>query len=231
MDWQALFGGWVGADVPWLPSLVVSTVAQHVFWACVLGAGGAWLGRGLSNLWRWLLAGVLMVWALVPGAVSPTYWLGLSFQSPSVLSALLCGSYLVRQAVSAATWRMRSPLTPQPSATLFGPGGVAYMLAGAVLGWVLLLDVLALWPVSVYAWGFGRAALLLTALVVTGLWVIGHRGGGAPRVPGLLLWVLVVFVVSRVPTGNVWDALLDPLLWLILQVNLARTLLRRRGVD
>ena len=33
--------------------------------------------------------------------------------------------------------------------------------------------------------------------------------------------VLLLFVLTRWPSGNLWDALLDPLLWLGLQVRWA----------
>jgi hypothetical protein len=36
--------------------------------------------------------------------------------------------------------------------------------------------------------------------------------------PVLLVGVLLVHVVLRLPTGNVWDALLDPWLWAALQL-------------
>jgi hypothetical protein len=92
------------------------------------------------------------------------------------------------------------------------------------LGWVLLLDVLAMWPVSVYAWGFGRAALWLVGLVVTVMWLVGPSTARGLRMPSLLIVMLLLFATTRLPTGNVWDALLDPLSWLVMQVLLARCL-------
>jgi len=38
----------------------------------------------------------------------------------------------------------------------------------------------------------------------------------------LLPLVLLFFVLTRLPTGNLWDALLDPLLWIVLQVYAIR---------
>jgi len=36
------------------------------------------------------------------------------------------------------------------------------------------------------------------------------------------LFLMTVYVLTRLPTGNVWDALLDPLLWIYLHVWLMR---------
>jgi hypothetical protein len=40
---------------------------------------------------------------------------------------------------------------------------------------------------------------------------------------------LLLFAATRLPTGNVWDAILDPWLWLLLQLVLLRRLLRRKN--
>ena len=93
---------------------------------------------------------------------------------------------------------------------------------GIVLGWVLLLDTLAWWPLSVYAWGFSAAAVGAVALVAVLLWGISGQAVWA-----LPLGVLVLFVLTRLPTGNVWDALLDPWLWVALQAGWLVNLVRR----
>jgi hypothetical protein len=38
----------------------------------------------------------------------------------------------------------------------------------------------------------------------------------------------LVFVSLRLPTGNLWDALLDPWLWLLLHAILLRRILSKR---
>jgi hypothetical protein len=97
-----------------------------------------------------------------------------------------------------------------------------------LLGWALLLDSLALLPVQLYAWGFSPAAVGLVLLAGLVPWAIGagKRPLGRSRE-----WVVpvavLVFVVLRLPTGNVWDAVLDPWLWLVLHVFAARELRRR----
>jgi hypothetical protein len=103
---------------------------------------------------------------------------------------------------------------------------------GFVLGWMLLLDTLAWLPVSVYAWGFGSAALGAVAVFVTLLWVVSGTAGVNRMAPGLvgpvpILCVLTLFVLTRLPTGNLWDALIDPWLWIALQVGWLISAVRR----
>jgi hypothetical protein len=95
---------------------------------------------------------------------------------------------------------------------------------GAVLGWALLLDSIAMLPMQMYAWGFSPWALGLVVLAALLPWVAGRhtarpRGWMAVCVMPL---AALVFVAVRLPTGNVWDAVLDPWVWLALQVWLAR---------
>jgi hypothetical protein len=87
-----------------------------------------------------------------------------------------------------------------------------------VLGWLLLLDTAALLPFSLYAWGFTPAAVAVTTALALLPW-LGGRGKLA-FVPSVYLLALVVavMVVLRLPTGNVWDAWLDPWLWVALHV-------------
>jgi hypothetical protein len=106
---------------------------------------------------------------------------------------------------------------------------------GLVLGWLLLLDTLAMTPVSFYAWGFGTLALGTVAGLVAAVWVVqgnsanpaeGSWALGAAGF-GLVLLVLMLFVATRLPTGNLWDALIDPWLWLVLQLVWLLSALRR----
>jgi hypothetical protein len=104
---------------------------------------------------------------------------------------------------------------------------MAFTLLGVVLGWLLLLDTLALVPMQLYAWGFSPwsagVALLLGLLPWIFQGISGLRSAG-----GLIVLAVVVFTLLRLPTGNVWDALLDPWLWVVLHVYLLRTALRVR---
>lgn len=188
-------------ETPLLPTVNAMGLALHLGWALLLGAA-VLLGSGkLSWRYRWGLSALVMGWTLWPGPLSPAHWLGLAFQSPSVTSmglGLLC------------LWRSAQPrgrlmLGDQRALKVLLPLGI-------VLGWLLLLDMLALLPLSLYAWGFTPNAFALALAVAALLWlVLGSLTAALP------LLVLVLFAMTRLPSGNLWDALLDPWLWLALQ--------------
>lgn len=200
----------VSTQVPWLPGTGLASWALHGAWAVVLGA----LTLGLVQLFRqhrhrWLAA-MVALWAMWPGPESPAYWLGLAFQSPSLMSVLLCVVWAMRQRRASPFADLRPRGVAWPRAVLAG--------VGVLLGWVLLLDMLAWWPVSVYALGFGSVALLPVCALATLLW-LGDTAGNSGRTAALCVFmVLLMFVLTRLPSGNLWDALLDPWLWVVLQV-------------
>jgi hypothetical protein len=196
-------------DNPVLPPPLVMQLALHGVWAVLLGSATLWLSGRLARPWRWGAAGLVTLWTLLPGEMSPAFWLGLAFQTPSVMSVLLCLGCLWRSYRQA------------PGVAL--NGALSWLAGlGIVLGWVLLLDTLAWWPLSVYAWGFSAAAVGGVALAAVLLWGISGQA-----VCALPLGVLALFVLTRLPTGNVWDALLDPWLWVALQGGWLLTWLRR----
>ena len=187
------------------------TWALRVSWALVLGGLTLGLTLRLPHRWRWGLIWTVMVWTLLGGEWSPAYGLGLAFGSPSLMAAVLCAVVLLR------SWRGQPVGLMNSSA-----GGRATLILGGigvVLGWVLLVDTLALWPPSVYAWGFGFAALAGVALLVLVMWMAGADHPAGQRAIGLVALVLVLYVATRLPTGNVWDALLDPWMWVVLQIS------------
>ena len=213
----------------YLPARGLMSWALSLGWAVVLaGLVLPWLARcwpqqdarrtGLRRAALLLLA-LLLIGACValPGPWSPAYWLGLAFQAPSLVSVLCCVCLLYR------LYRGAGPLTDAPALA-----SALLLLAcmGVLLGWLLLLDVFALFPVSVYAWGFGSLAVFVVALFgVLPVALVPHPYG-PPWHRQVLLWVVPVavllFVVLRLPTGNVWDAVLDPWLWVLLQVYVFR---------
>ena len=210
IDMSILLNMLQSTDNPLLPPSVIMRMAGHGLWAIVLVCGAWLLSSKLQRPYRLLFCFGIMVWTLIPGSTSPAYWLGLAFQAPSLMSAVLGLVWLVRGLTISSR-----PLMGDRCLRIF-------VVLGGVLGWVLLLDTLALLPVSVYAWGFSSAALGVVAVITALLWVVlggapGNVAASGAVGPVLVLSVLVLFVVTRLPSGNLWDALIDPLLWLGLQ--------------
>lgn len=193
------------SNAPWLPDANLMRWSLQVAWALVLGAATSIVSRRLHHPWRWSLIVAVMAWTLLSGAMSPAHLLGLAFQSPSWTSVVLCGVVLLRD------WKRQGEMDFSSDAPA---NQVGLVLPIVVMGWVLLLDTLAVWPVSVYPWGFGSAAFACSVLVVLLMWMVN----GTPLVYWAAL-ILALYGLTRLPTGNVWDALLDPWLWIILHVR------------
>ena len=241
----SLFADWValgGHSAPLLPALESLPWLRHTAWSLVLAAVVVLLGarrRGVgagtgAGTRTGLLAVLAAAWAWVPGEWGLAYWLGLAFQIPSVLSCVLAIGVLVR------AYALRARLVPEARGAM-GHGvadgrqdglrawAAVYMGAGVLLGWVLLFDTFALLPVAVYAWGFGSAAFLLVCALALLPWVMA--GAGVWRASGAwqVAAAVALFGVSRWPSGNVWDAVLDPWLWLLLNVYALRAVARSWG--
>ncbi len=217
---SALGWGWVtpllSSDSPLLPTAWVMQWALRLSWSVVL----AWLGASVAGQWsqrkplQWGVALGLACWSWIPGPYAPVHWLGLAFQAPSLVTVVLCAALLRAQLFSA--WTSKSATEPPQRAAL------ALVLLGVFAGWALLLDTFAWLPVQLYQWGFSPAASALVLLVVLVPWVIGRDERNA----GITVWVaplaILLFVLMRLPTGNLWDAVLDPWLWIALHVVAVR---------
>lgn len=215
-----------GQSTPLLPALDVARLYLRLSWAAVvLAITWAVLGRiqvrdTLGPGARRLGALALVVVTCLPAPWGLASWLGLAFQSPSVLTTLVC-LWLAGQSL----WPMRVP--PLPTATLAPWYGVAVVWAA-----VLLLDVLACFPFSLYAWGFNPLAMGLLSLLACLPWLLGRNA----VLSGLLVASLLVHALLRLPTGNLWDVWVDPglaawllLLWLRARIHAMRS--RRRGLQ
>jgi hypothetical protein len=232
LGWQGGLAGGTGAAA--LPALALQQLWLPLGWGLVLAALVRWFverilvrsrsldapdnaaGRFRSAV-SWGAAAAVLLWSCWPGPLSVSYSLGLAFQAPSGLAVVLtCG----------ALWR--AWYWPSASAAQDRLGRTSGMVealgwwALALLGWVLLLDTFAWWPMSLYAWGFGPQALGWVALAaLLPIVVCGWRlPPAAYALPLVLLW----FVALRLPTGNVWDAVLDPWLWVWAQCVALRQL-------
>lgn len=210
MDWTTFLDALISTQTPALPAPALMRMAQPLSWAIVLACIVMWVGERWPRRLQRGLAGLLFVWTLIPGAVSPAFWLGLAFQMPSLMSTVICGVSLV------LILRTRS-------CSLSDPAQVRALqwagLGGVLLGWLLLLDTFAVFPVSLYAAGFSPAAAGVVALMAALPWMLVGPRHPWRVVSYLLGTVLLLSVLLRLPTGNVWDALLDPLLWVALQLG------------
>jgi hypothetical protein len=202
---------------PLLPSAATMRLYLRTSWVLVLLLCVTWLmrlvalrrGRSFSGFARMAPTGLALGCMLLQGDLSPAYGLGLAFNMPSVLGVLLCIGVVQKHVLNR---RDESEAAPR--------GTLIFVALGVALGYALLLDTLALLPVQLYAWGFSPAALAC-ALLVSVIPCIAlnplQRGNAWTC---LMPLALIVFVTTRLPTGNVWDVLLDPLLWLVLQIYL-----------
>jgi hypothetical protein len=211
----------LATDAPALPAAWAMHLGLTLGWALVLAWLGVTLGCRLPLKARRALAAGIALWTLVPGPVSPDYWLGLAFHAPSLSAMLLCLWLLLRALFPGDAVGGALP-------TARAHSGTWLLLGGVVLGYGLLLDTFAVLPQQLYAWGFSPALLLALAALTVLPWLFRSSATGAR---GPEVWVaplaLLLFAVTRLPTGNVWDALLDPWLWLLLQGLLIRRLLRQ----
>lgn len=192
-----------------LPSLLWQQWGLSLGWAVVVAGLAVWLMSRQTSRTRIqaLVAAGLAIWVLCPGPWGGAYWLGLAFQAPSLTTVLLCAC-LCGQVV----WR------PEQAASVrskWSPQALSLAVCGVVLGWILLLDTLGVFSGSLYHWGFGSAAPAVALAGVALPWVLAKE-----RVPAWAVVLLglstVLFMVSRLPTGNLFDALIDPALWCFL---------------
>ena len=202
-------------QAPLVPGLHTQDLARPLLWALTLGGAVHWLARGRSPRVRQAALVLVLLWVALPGSASLAYWLAQAFQMPSLSSAALGMGYLWR------VWRgppMAGARAGERAATACQLMHSLRWLA-VLLGWLLLLDLLALLPLSLYGLGFGTPALGVAVSLLLLFWL---RWGAEPAArPWLALAavVLLLFVLTRWPSGNLWDALLDPLLWLGLQLR------------
>lgn len=181
-------------SAPLLPGLSMHLWGQHLGWALVLAALVGAILSGMNAPVRRSAMAFAAIAALVPGTQGPVFWIALAYQIPSLTSMALALWWLWGE---AAGHRGRIP--------------TGVWAGAAVLGVLLLLDTLALLPWTVYAMGFDSGPfmvwLVLSALVC--VWPHLRSWGWAGLIIGL------IFAVTRLPTGNLWDAVSDPWLGLL----------------
>ena len=200
-----------------LPDLASQIVYSRIGWAIVTAAVACALWRGAAPLARTgvaaILAGALALMAL-PGNLSPAWYLGLAFQYPS---GLLVGCCLVRLTERWNGARRSAAMPPSLAGVL------------AVAGMLLYLDAVGFLTSGYYYAGFGGVLAPLVAVIIAcacALTIVRNHGRG---IASAVLGAVVLFSVLRLPSGNLWDALLDPLLFGWAIVALLAGALRRTG--
>jgi hypothetical protein len=184
-----------------LPELGLQFIYGRLAWGILLAAIIVALWPRRLVLSRAVIAAVVLAATALqalPGEASPAYWLGLAWQAPSALLVGLSLVSLYRGSGSAQNSAVMSP-------------ALALWLAAA--GTILYVDAMGLTAIGWYYWGFGPYAAPVMALLLAGASALALvRGQARPQACALLL-ALMGFALLRLPTGNLWDALLDPLLW------------------
>lgn len=160
----------------------------------------------------WVAAGAVVAAMLLPHAASPAYWLGLMFQYPSVM-LVAC---LIVPLLAGDSLPLSAPI-PGPRLALMLALGGAWLYADAS-GWL---------NTGLYAQGFDRRWAPAAALLI-GAGAVWAVRGATTRASGLVVLACVgVFCLTRLPTGNLFDALLDPLMWCWALVASVTAALRR----
>jgi hypothetical protein len=180
-----------------LPELEWQILYGRLAWAVVLAAAVVAL---LPLAWRrrTVVLGVLAVCGALmalPHENSPAYWLVLAFQWPS---AVLAGCCLWRLGAGNALPRAMPVSLSAPV---------------ALAGTVLYLDTLGWLSLGLYDAGFGPQGAPVVALAVACACVLAISRNRARPQALILLGAVAAYSIARLPTGNLWDALLDPLLW------------------
>lgn len=182
LAWQAVYArfAWGAVAVALLLSLPVLRDRRTRLAVAVLALAAMWL----------------------PGSASPAWWLGLAFQQPSGLLAMLCAASAIRRLGGPAGAPVL-PVLPIPLALGLVFGGL-----------VLYADAVGALSLGLYAWGFDPVQAPVAGIVLSVLALAAAVLGRAPWAAWAVLLALTLQAVTRLPTGNLFDALLDPLLWL-----------------
>lgn len=196
-----------------LPSLAWQAVFRQMGWLLAVAVVGAQLcPTRWARRWWWGLG--LGAAIQLPFLSEVTRALALSFQTPSLWSQTLLATVLWQGLRGQRSGAGAGEGEQAPAPQLL-PAWVWAITA--VLGWVLLLDTLGWTGAFMYAWGFGPAIpVLVLVLCALALAAAAWRPASpSPHWAGCLAVAMGLFVLTRAPSGNAWDAISDPWLWLI----------------
>lgn len=182
-----------------LPELGQQMVWARLAWGAVAAAMllSTLPLRGLKRRAAVTLIAFAAMW--LPGPASPAWWLGLAFQQPSALFAALCG---------VSVWKR---FADRPGQQTLPVALAAALLLG---GLVLYADAVGALSLGLYPWGFDATQAPVAAVVLSVLALAVIVRGRQVAAGWAVLLALTFHAVTHLPTGNLFDALLDPLLWL-----------------
>lgn len=184
-----------------LPDLEWQWLYSRLAWGMVVAAllVRAWPGSARRLPRAALLAAGLAVASMwLPHTASPAYWLGLMFQYPSVMLV----AWLVVPLASRHSFPRGAPIPEARFALVLALGG-AWLYADSS-GWL---------NASLYSQGFDHR-WAPAAVLLAGAWAVWAVRSAATRASGLVVLACVmVFSLTRLPSGNAYDAFLDPFMW------------------
>ena len=193
-----------------LPDLASQGIYARLAWGaiaaviaiCVLNGTSRRAGWTLRPAVRRLIAALAAASMWLPNELSPAFWAGMLLQAPSVTLAALCVAWI---------WRCERPGTDaRVPARRFDLWPAAPAVTTAAVGLLLYAGVFAWLPYDLYSPGFRPLAGTAVAAAVAVLWRALSPASG---VAALCLGIAVLaHATMRWPTGNIWDAVLDPFL-------------------
>ena len=200
-------------DIARLPALTMQQGWLIVGWSVVVACLGTWcVGRWTTRKGvKVALSVALAAWVCWPGPWGGVYWIGLAFQVPSVSSVFVCAMLWV--GMLTVPPKTSAPCKPWPTHLYF------YIVCGVLLGWALLLDTFGVWDSSLYGWGFSATAPAFATVIAVLPWVFAKKA--VPPIGMAVMTAAIVFFIGlRLPTGNLFDALMDPCLWVAMHLAL-----------
>ncbi|MGG2142007.1 hypothetical protein [Symbiopectobacterium sp. RP] len=198
-----------------------------------------------SPIWAIVFAVLVGSSVLWPSTRGWTAYLALAFQTPSLISLVwgLNSAWYAWQTRTKIGCAVSKPRVDFPLA-----------LCGVLLGWALWLDTLNLWPaifdIPLFDLGFSNYTLWVVCALVALLGGLAHcctvwaqkrhqedrtieRHALTNRHMLVYNWIalaLLLFAITRWPSGNVWDAVLDIWVWIGCHVVLIRRLKLRQAL-
>jgi len=205
-----------------LPQLQVQQLFHAAGWLAVLSWVSVQFIPIHDRRWRWLMASLcwlclLLVWQ------APLSGLGLAFQTPSLLTLCVC--------VNAAWLDIKGRSTRLfYTAPVEQAHGWVWLLP-VTLGWLLMSDVFGSLPWDIYSMGF-EPTVVWFAWGLMGVWMasVSVFALAEWHKQAVSCWLVAtaLFVLTHAPSGNVWDAWLDPGLWLFAHFKLMQFFWRQR---